>query len=147
MMIVPRHNSFIDDFFSDPFDTGFWGTPSTGRKPLPSLMKTDIRETDKAFELEIDLPGFKKENVHAQLEDGYLTIEASTENETEDKDEKGTYLRKERFTGNCRRSFYVGDDVSEDDIHAKFDNGILHITVPKKQLPEPEDNKKLISID
>ena len=111
------------------------------------MMKTDIKETEKAFELDIDLPGFKKENVHAELQAGYLTVSANTETETEDKDEQGTYLRKERFTGSCSRSFYVGDDISEDDISAKFENGILKVTVPKKQLPAPEETKKVIGIE
>lgn len=110
-------------------------------------MKTDVKETDKAYELDIDLPGFDKENVQIELNDGYLTINASTNEEKEDKDENGTFLRKERFVGSCRRSFYVGDDVSEDDISAKFENGILSINVPKKELPKPEDRKRLISID
>ncbi len=110
-------------------------------------MKTDVKETDKAYELDIDLPGFDKENVQIELNDGYLTINASTNEEKEDKDENGTFLRKERFVGSCRRSFYVGDDVSEDDITAKFENGILSINVPKKELPKPEDRKRLISID
>ena len=110
-------------------------------------MKTDVKETDKAYELDIDLPGFDKENVQIELNDGYLTINASTNEEKEDKDKNGTFLRKERFVGSCRRSFYVGDDVSEDDISAKFENGILSINVPKKELPKPEDRKRLISID
>ena len=75
------------------------------------------------------------------------TLSANTETETEDKDEQGTYLRKERFTGSCSRSFYVGDDISEDDISAKFENGILKVTVPKKQLPAPEETKKVIGIE
>jgi HSP20 family protein len=131
---------------SDPFDFGFFGTEPTP-KVNASLMKTDVKETDKAYELDIDLPGFDKENVQIELNDGYLTINASTNEEKEDKDENGTFLRKERFVGSCRRSFYVGDDVSEDDISAKFENGILSINVPKKELPKPEDRKRLISID
>ena len=110
-------------------------------------MKTDVKETDKAYELDIDLPGFDKDNVQIELNEGYLTVNANTNSETEDKDEDGTYLRKERFVGSCRRSFYVGDDISENDISAKFDNGILKINVPKKELPKPEDTKRLISID
>lgn len=131
---------------SDPFDFGFFGT-EPAPKTNASLMKTDVKETDKAYELDIDLPGFDKENVQIELNDGYLTINASTNEEKEDKDENGTFLRKERFVGSCRRSFYVGDDVSEDDISAKFENGILSINVPKKELPKPEDRKRLISID
>ena len=93
------------------------------------------------------MPGFDKENVQIELNDGYLTINASTNEEKEDKDENGTFLRKERFVGSCRRSFYVGDDVYGRDISAKFENGILSINVPKKELPKPEDRKHLISID
>lgn len=148
MMLVPtRRNDFLSDFLSDPWDMGFFGNRPQGQKPAPAMMKTDIKETEKAFELDIDLPGFKKENVHAELQDGYLTVSANTETETEDKNEQGTYLRKERFTGSCSRSFYVGDDISEDDISAKFENGILKVTVPKKQLPAPEETKKVIGIE
>ncbi len=146
MLVPARRNDFISDFLSDPFDFGFFGSRPQ-KQPVPTMMKTDIKETDKAYELEIDLPGFKKENVHAELKDGYLTVNASTENSSEDKSEDGSYLRKERFTGSCSRSFYVGDEISEDDIHAKFEDGILKITVPKKELPAPEENKKLISIE
>ncbi len=131
---------------SDPFDFGFFGT-EPAPKTNASLMKTDVKETDKAYELDIDLPGFEKENVQIELNEGYLTINAHTKEEKEDKDENGTFLRKERFVGSCRRSFYVGDDVSEGDITAKFENGILSINVPKKELPKPEDRKRLIAID
>ena len=109
MMLVPaRKNDFFADFLSDPFDM-FGGRPQPKQQAMPAMMKTDIKETDKAYEFDIDLPGFKKENVHAELQDGYLTIQASTESATEEKSENGTYLRKERFTGSCRRSFYVGE--------------------------------------
>ena len=111
--MLARRN-FFNDFMSDPFDFGFFGT-EPAPKANASLMKTDVKETDKAYELDIDLPGFDKENVQIELNDGYLTINASTNEEKEDKDENGTFLRKERFVGSCRRSFYVGDDVSEDD--------------------------------
>ncbi len=143
--MLARRN-FFNGFMSDPFDFGFFGTEPTP-KSTAALMKTDVKETDKAYELDIDLPGFDKDNVQIELNEGYLTVNANTNSETEDKDEDGTYLRKERFVGSCRRSFYVGDDISENDISAKFDNGILKINVPKKELPKPEDTKRLISID
>ena len=143
--MLARRN-FFNDFLSDPFDFGIFDTNTTP-KSTASLMKTDIKETSSAYELDIDLPGFKKENVEITLDNGYLTINAHTEHQTEDKDEDGSYLRKERFVGSCRRSFYVGDEISEEDISAKFDNGILKINVPKKELPKPEDRKRLISID
>ena len=114
----------------DPFDFGFFGT-EPAPKANASLMKTDVKETDKAYELDIDLPGFDKENVQIELNNGYLTINASTNKEKEDKDENGTFLRKERFVGSCRRSFYVGDDVSEDDITATV--SYTHLDVYKRQ--------------
>ena len=109
------------------------------------MMKTDIKETEKAFELDIDLPGFKKENVHAELQDGYLTVSANTETETEDKDEQGTYLRKERFTGSCSRSFYVGTDLQPKDVSAKFTDGILELTFPK-EAPKKEPDVTRVEI-
>ena len=112
--MLARRN-FFNDFMSDTIEFGVFGT-EPAPKANASLMKTDVKETDKAYELDIDLPGFDKENVQIELNDGYLTINASTNEEKEDKDENGTFLRKERFVGSCRRSFYVGDDVSEDDI-------------------------------
>ena len=118
--MLARRN-FFNDFLSDPFDFGFFND-TTPKTTTASLMKTDIKETPQAYELDIDLPGFKKENVEIALDEGYLTINAHTEQKTEDKDENGSYLRKERFVGSCRRSFYVGDDISEEDISAKFDN-------------------------
>ena len=109
-------------------------TPALAR-PLP----------DGGYELTIDLPGFDKEGVQAELKDGYLTVTAETKQETEDK--KGTYVRQERFSGKCSRTFYVGDDIEEGDIKAKFDNGTLQIDVPKKVAkPEPETSRS-ISID
>ena len=134
--MLARRN-FFNDFMSDPFDFGFFGT-EPAPKANASLMKTDVKETDKAYELDIDLPGFDKENVQIELNDGYLTINASTNEEKEDKDENGTFLRKERFVGSCRRSFYVGDDVSKEDIKAKYENGILSLVIPKvtQKLPE-----------
>ena len=145
--MLPRlfDDSVFDVF--DPFADFGRGHNRVFGKHASHLMKTDIRETDSSYKFSIDLPGFKKENVHAELQDGYLTVSANTETETEDKDEQGTYLRKERFTGSCSRSFYVGDDISEDDISAKFENGILKVTVPKKQLPAPEETKKVIGIE
>ena len=106
-----------------------------------SLMKTDIRDTDQGYELDIDMPGFKKEDIRAELKNGYLTIEAESSQENQEKDEKGRYIRRERYSGSCRRSFYVGKEVTQEDIRAKFDNGILRLTVPKKEaLPKKEEN-------
>ena len=107
-------------------------------------MKTDIRETEKGFELDIDLPGFKKEDIQAQLKDGYLTISAQKAVNMDQKDEKGTrYIRRERYNGSCSRSFYVGEAVTEEDIEAKFENGILQLSIPKK-VPEAPVQKQIM---
>ena len=108
-------------------------------KHARAIMKTDVRETDNSYEVDIDLPGFKKEDVSLKLDSGYLTISASKGLEKDEKEKKdGKYIRRERYEGQCSRSFYVGDTVKPEDVHAKFENGILQIALPKqeqKQLP------------
>ena len=106
-MLVPRSNRFFNDLMADPFDNFFGTMAAPSVKTAPNLMRTDIRETDTGFELTIDLPGFDKEGVQAELKDGYLTVTAETKQESEDKDKKGTYVRQERFTGKCSRTIYV----------------------------------------
>ena len=102
-MMVPmrRSRNLLSELMSDPFDAFFDMASAPAQKMSPTLMRTDIKETDAGFELTIDLPGFKKDDVQAELKDGYLTIAAQTQSETEDKDEKGTYVRKERFSGSA----------------------------------------------
>lgn len=110
-------------------------------------MKTDIKDAGDHFELLMDMPGFKKEDVKAQLNDGMLTIEANTSTSDDEKDEDGRYIRRERSTGSCIRSFYVGDNVTQEDIKARFEDGILKICVPKvEDRPQIEENK-YISIE
>ena len=111
-------------------------------KHASRVMKTDIREDDKSFELLIDLPGFKKDEIQAELKDGYLTISASKSQATEDKKE-GRVIRSERMTGNCSRSFYVGEAVHQEDCKASFEDGVLTVTVPKVV---PEKSAGRISI-
>ena len=102
-------------------------------KNASRIMKTDIRETEKTYELDVDLPGFKKEDIQAQLKDGYLTITANKGMEHNEQDQKsGRYIGRERYSGSCSRSFYVGENITEEDIEAKFENGILQVSVPKK---------------
>lgn len=144
-MLVPRSNRIFNDLMTDPFDNFFGTMAAPSVKTTPNLMRTDIRETETGFELTIDLPGFDKEGVQAELKDGYLTVTAETKQETEDK--KGTYVRQERFSGKCSRTFYVGDDIEEDDIKAKFEDGVLKIAVPKKQEQPKLEEKKTISIE
>ena len=101
-------------------------------------MKTDIRETDNGYEVDIDLPGFKKEEINAKLENGYLTISAAKGLDKDEKDENGKYIRRERYAGSMSRSFYVGEDVTQEDVHAKYEDGILRLQVPKKDAPAVE---------
>lgn len=150
LMPMRRNRNLLSELMSDPFDAFFDAATApvqAMQKMSPSLMRTDIKETDAGFELTIDLPGFKKDDVQAELKDGYLTIAAQTQSESEDKDEKGTYVRKERFSGKCSRTFYVGDDIEEDDIRAKFEDGVLKIAVLKKQEQPKLEEKKTIAIE
>ena len=132
-------DDWMDDFpFGKDFEKEFEKSMFPAKNPLygkhaKNLMKTDVRETDDAYEVDIDLPGFKKDEVTAQLNDGYITISASKGLDKDEKDKKsGKYIRKERYAGSMSRSFYVGEHVTQDEISAKFENGILQLKVPKK---------------
>ena len=142
-MLMPSlfGESLLDDFFDVPAGrSGF-------NSPAHDLMTTDIKETEDNYEIFMNLPGFKKENVKAELKDGYMTIHADTSTSDEQKDDNGKYIRKERYSGSCSRSFYVGEDLDENDIKAKFEDGVLILTVPKEvKKPEVED-KHYISIE
>ena len=146
-MLMPsilRENLF-DDFFDD------FAKPVQSKvvyaTPANTVMKTDIRETKEGYELCIDLPGYSKENVKAELKDGYLTITAETASDKEENGENGKYIRRERYSGTCSRSFYVGEDVEQGDIKARFENGILGIFVPKKEAKPKVEENKYISIE
>ena len=111
-----------------------------------SLMRTDVKETDTGYELTMDLPGLGREDVKASLEDGYLTVTAEKLHSKDEKDDQGHYIRRERASGRMSRSFYVGDQVTQEDIHAKFENGTLVLDVPKKNEAQPETGR-LIEIE
>lgn len=116
-----------------------------------NVMNTDIKESDSKYDMTIDLPGFKKEDVSVSLENGYLTISASkglekNEAENEEEQKKGKYIRRERYSGSCQRSFYVGDGLTVEDIKANFKHGILTLSIPKKDAKQLE-TKKYISIE
>lgn len=145
MMMMPSifGNSLFDEWMDFPFDSGF----SKGSKRETSLMKTDVKEMNGAYELEMELPGYAKEDVTAQLKDGYLTIQASRNATNDEKDAKGNYIRRERYIGQCSRSFYVGETVKQEDIRAKFENGILKLTVPKIEEQKPVEENKFIAIE
>lgn len=138
MMIPRRHNDFdlIEDMFRDPFFTN----------EESKIMKTDIKEKKDKYIIDIDLPGYEKENIKMSIEDGYLTVNASTNTEKEDKEE-GKFVRKERYMGSCSRSFYVGDAVENEDIKASFKNGTLKIEIPKKENKKELPEVKYIPID
>ena len=140
--------SLFDNMF--PFDEKFFTEkkdPLYG-KNASRMMKTDVRETEKTYELDIDLPGFKKDEVHAALENGYLTISAEKGLDKDEKEkETGRYIRRERYAGTCSRSFYVGKEVHQDDIKAEFKHGILTLFVPKKEAKPAVEQKHSISIE
>ena len=140
MMLMPRRNDFDlwDDFFNDPF--------FSSRKEM-KLMKTDIREKDDKYLLDIDLPGYSKEDIKISVDDGYLTVSAKKESNDEEKDDKGNFIRRERFSGECSRSFYVGENIEAEDVKASFKNGILTLDIPKKEDQEKLPEKKYVEID
>ena len=123
--------NLFDDFFSDPFEMMVPARSALYGKHGKNLMKTDVRETEETYELDIDLPGFRKDEVNVELKDGYLTISAAKGLDKDQEDKKGKYIRQERYAGACSRSFYVGESVMPEDIHASFENGILCLSVPK----------------
>ena len=136
MPSIFRENLF-DDFFDDFYRPAVKRTARQDERPVHQVMPTDVKETETGYELAINLPGYKKEDVKAELKDGYMTITASTKKSNDEKNEEGRYIRRERYVGSCSRTFYVGEAVTEEDIHAKFEDGILTVTVPKKELQLP----------
>ena len=145
-MLMPSifgENLFNDDWMDFGFpevDKALYG------KHANNVMKTDVKETDTGYEVDIDLPGFKKDEINAQLDNGYLTISAAKGLDKDEKDKKGKYIRKERYAGAMSRSFYVGEGITQEDIKAKYDDGILRLSVPKKEAKAVED-KKYIAIE
>jgi len=147
--MIRRQNFFptvlFDGFFDDVFAPAKPPVPNAPEAFRP--MRTDVKETEAGFELDIELPGFKKEDVTAELKDGYMTIKASRNTEEEEKSDNGRIIRKERYSGSVSRSFYVGEDVTQEDIKAKISNGILNIFVPKKEPKAAIEEKKCIAIE
>ena len=137
-------DDFMDDFAFPRFnhtDRVLYGNNAS------NLMKTDVKETDSDYEVDIDLPGFKKDEIQMQLENGYLTVSASKGLNKDEKNEDGRYVRRERYAGNVSRSFYVGDNVTEKDIHPKYENGILSFKMPKDDKKAVEEKKHYIAIE
>ena len=153
-MMMPSifNENLFDDFMSDfpLFDDR--DLRRTERKlyghRAKQLMKTDIKETDDAYEVEMDLPGFRKEDIKVSLNNGYMTVSAEKGLDKDEKDDKtGRYIRRERYSGACERSFYVGDQLTEKDIKGQFKHGILKLFVPKKDMTSVEDQKTYIPIE
>ena len=148
-MLMPSifNNNVFDDFFEFPFYDDKAEKKLYGHHAA-NLMKTDIQEHDDGYTLEMDLPGFKKEEIQIELNNGYMTISAAKGLDEDEKDKKsGKYIRRERYTGSCQRSFYVGEDVTEEDIKAEFKHGILKLFIPKKEAKPAVEQKKYVSIE
>lgn len=155
-MMMPRifGENLFDDFMND---FAFPAFPNVEKKlygkHARNLMKTDVKDTDTGYEVDVDLAGFKKDEIQIELEKGFLTVTAAKgldkdeKDEKDEKDKKDNYIRRERYAGSMSRSFYVGEHVTEDDIHPKYENGILSFTVPKEEAKAIEDKKHYISIE
>ena len=137
-----RDFSFFDENAGNKIEKKLYG------RHAKNMMKTDIKEQEDGYELEMDLPGFTKDEITAELKDGYLTISASKGlDKDEQEKETGKYIRRERYAGACQRSFYVGEDITEQDIKAEFKHGILKLFVPKKEAQPKVENKKYVAIE
>ena len=149
-MLMP--SIFGEDLFEDLFDLPFYDDSTVEKKlygrHAKNLMKTDIKEMDNGYELIIDLPGFKKDEIKVSLDNGYLSI-AAAKGLDQDEQEKdiGKYIRRERYAGSCERSFYVGEDITEEDIKGEFKHGILKLFVPKKEAKAAVPERKFIAIE
>ena len=136
-MLLANRNNLFDEMFQDPFFTHSFKDTSS------SIMKTDIHEKEDGYTIDMDLPGYAKENISADLKDGYLTIAAEKCETDEEKDAKGNCLRSERYTGSCHRSFYVGKNISKEDIKAAFKDGVLTVVVPKETPQQVEAHTRI----
>lgn len=146
MMYMPGvfGENLMDDFFND---TNWLGYEPAYSKSTANLMKTDIKEQENSYEMKIDLPGFRKEDLKLQLKEGYLTISATHNENKDEKDQSGKVVRQERYTGSMQRSFYVGEDVKQSDITAKFENGVLALNIPKVEPKKEVPEEKYIEIE
>ena len=141
MLMPGLFDEFIDEFSRPSKSLVRYNYPAN------TVMKTDVKESDGGYDLDIELPGYKKEDVKAELKEGYLTITASKNENNDEADKKGQYIRRERYNGSCSRSFYVGEEVTEQDIKAKFEDGILKVFVPKKEAVPEVPETKYIAIE
>lgn len=149
-MMVPSifGENLFDDFMKD---FAFPEFPDVDRtlygKHAKNMMKTDVKETEGGYEVAIDLPGFKKEEIRVELNNGYLTVSAQKGLDKDEKNEEGRFIRRERYSGSVSRSFYVGEHVTENDVHPKYESGILTFDIPKEEKKAAEEKKRYISIE
>ena len=146
-MLLP--SIFAENLFDDWMDFPEFGNLGDIDKKLygkhaSHVMKTDVKEHENQYEVDIDLPGFKKDEISLNLENGYLTVSAAKGLDKDEKDKKGKVIRKERYSGSMQRSFFVGEDVTEEDISAKFEDGVLKLQVPKKEAPKLPEKKTIL---
>ena len=143
-MLLPSifGENLFDEMMNFDFDKEFerMTRPLYG-KHNKNMMKTDVRETENSYELDIDLPGFKKDEINVQLDNGYLNIQAAKGLDKDEEKKDGQYILRERYAGSMSRTFYVGNQLTQNDIHAKFEDGILKLSIPKKDAPQIEQNK------
>ena len=141
------NDTIFSDILDDPFFSGFRRIASGDNAPAGGLLSTDVRETDNAYDVDIDLPGYNKDDIAIELHDGYLTVSAHKDEKHDEKDDNGKWLRRERYVGDSTRSFYVGDEVKDSDIHASYKDGTLSLQIAKVT-PKPEvENKQKIAIE
>lgn len=143
-MLLP--SVFTNDFTNDDFFDDFFNAPARRSYMPTASMKCDVKELDQSYQIDMQLPGYDKDDIEVSVDKGYLTVSASHKENKEDK-EDGKYIRKECFTGSCQRSFYVGDAVKGEDIGAAFTNGILSLTVPKAEALPQNETKQLVYIE
>ena len=141
--------NLFDDLFNDAFERSMWNTDKAlYGKRASQLMKTDVHETEEGYELNVDLPGFSKDEINVELKNGYLTISAAKGLDEDEQEKKsGKYIRRERYAGACERTFYVGENVAQEDIKGEFKHGILKLTIPKKEAKPEVPEKKYIMIE
>ena len=142
-MLMPSifRENLLDDFFGYPFRGQSYDSG------MNEMMKTDVRDMGDTYEMSMSLPGVKKEDIRAEIKDGYLTVSTSSNTEKDEKDGQGKYIRRERYLGSCSRSFYVGREVTQEDIKAKFTDGILTLVIPRKEAAPAVEENKYIAIE
>ena len=144
------NDTMFSDLFDDPSSRvgATWtAQPACDPNMSAGMMSTDVRETDKGYMVDIDMPGFKKDDISLDLQNGYLTVSAHRNSSHEDKDDNGRWLRRERYAGSCSRSFYVGEDVKDSDIHASYKDGTLCLEMPKPEAQQQVETKHQIAIE